>query len=151
MQVPLHQGHARPSSMTAQLQPLLTKIAQQQLALTTLSWQMPTFALPLMLQLRLHLLSANGPARGVNPPPHLSLLPLVEPQMCRASVTATPGSVSQPLQPSCLPPVTAMPEPSCHSRDNYAQHGVLEFSQLLKSNPRKFWQMVRLPSMVLPE
>ena len=27
----------------------------------------------------------------------------------------------------------------------------LEFSQLFKSNPRKFWQMVRLPSMLLPE
>jgi len=38
-----------------------------------------------------------------------------------------------------------------HSRDSFAQRGVLEFSQLFKSNPRKFWQMVRLPSMLLPE
>ena len=38
-----------------------------------------------------------------------------------------------------------------HSRDSFAQRGILEFSQLFKSNPRKFWQMVRLPSMLLPE
>ena len=38
-----------------------------------------------------------------------------------------------------------------HSRDSFAHRGILEFSQLFKSNPRKFWQMVRLPSMLLPE
>ena len=38
-----------------------------------------------------------------------------------------------------------------HSRDNFAQRGVLEFSQLFKSKPRKLWQIVPLPSMLLPQ
>ena len=38
----------------------------------------------------------------------------------------------------------------CHSREKYAQCGVLEVSQLLNSNPRKLWQMLCLPGMMLP-
>lgn len=37
-----------------------------------------------------------------------------------------------------------------HSRAQYNQHQVAEFCQLLKSNPRKFWQQTRLPHALLP-
>ena len=78
MQVPLHQGHARPLSTPAQLQPLLTSPARQRLTMTTWSWQMPSYALPLMLQHKLHLFNANGPGQGVSP------------HICRATPGGTP-------------------------------------------------------------
>ena len=37
-----------------------------------------------------------------------------------------------------------------HSRAQYNQHQVAELCQLLKSNPRKFWQQTRLPHALLP-
>ena len=67
MQMPLHQGHARPLSTPAQLQPLLTRTAQQRLTLMTWTSSMSSCALPLMLQSKLHHFSANGPRQGVSP------------------------------------------------------------------------------------
>ena len=37
-----------------------------------------------------------------------------------------------------------------HSRASHNQQQVTELSQLLKSNPRRFWQKARLPHMMLP-
>ena len=37
-----------------------------------------------------------------------------------------------------------------HSRAQHNQQQVADLSQLLKSNPRKFWQQARLPHMLLP-
>jgi len=39
----------------------------------------------------------------------------------------------------------------CHSRSNFAKCEVIDFSQLLKTNPRKFWQAARLPNVLLPK
>ena len=112
---------------------------------------MSSYALPLMLQLKLHLFSANGPGQGVSPhicPATPGGIPDVSRFSCR---TVAPGPASQPTQPP-----RGLLERRCqshlrHSRDSFAQRGILEFSQLFKSNPCKFWQMVRLPSMLLPE
>ena len=38
-----------------------------------------------------------------------------------------------------------------HSRAHHNQQRVADLSQLLKSNPRKFWQQARLPHTVLPQ
>ncbi|DBA77774.1 TPA: hypothetical protein ACH3X1_009234 [Trebouxia sp. C0004] len=37
-----------------------------------------------------------------------------------------------------------------HSRSKFAQREIVDFSQLLRTNPRKFWQAARLPNMMLP-
>ena len=37
-----------------------------------------------------------------------------------------------------------------HSRSKFAQREVVNFSQLLKNNPRKSWQAARLPNVLLP-
>ena len=107
---------------------------------------MPTFALPSMLQLRLHLFSANGLRQGVSRP--FVMLPLVEPQMCRAIVTATPGQASQRPQPSCLPPGTAIPEPSLPQPGQSCSAWFLEVLSAAQKQPM---QVLRLPSIILPE
>jgi len=38
-----------------------------------------------------------------------------------------------------------------HSRTNFAQREVVDFLQLLRTNPRKFWQAARLPNVLLPQ
>ena len=37
-----------------------------------------------------------------------------------------------------------------HSGSKFAQREVVNFSQLLKNNPRKSWQAARLPNVLLP-
>ena len=37
-----------------------------------------------------------------------------------------------------------------HSSPSLNQHEVVDFSQLLRTNPRKFWQAARLPNVLLP-
>ena len=37
-----------------------------------------------------------------------------------------------------------------HSRSKFAPREIVDFSQLLRTNPRKFWQAARLPNMLLP-
>ncbi len=37
-----------------------------------------------------------------------------------------------------------------HSRSKFAQREVVDFSRLLRTNPRKFWQAARLPNVLLP-
>ncbi|DBA92607.1 TPA: hypothetical protein ACH3X1_002826 [Trebouxia sp. C0004] len=37
-----------------------------------------------------------------------------------------------------------------HSRSKFAQREIADFSQLLRTNPCKFWQAARLPNMMLP-
>ena len=37
-----------------------------------------------------------------------------------------------------------------HSRSKFNQREVVDFSQLLRTNPRKFWQAARLPNVLLP-
>ena len=76
------------------------------------------------------------------------MLPLVEPQMCRALVTATPGQASQPLQPSGLPPGTAIPEPSSPQPGQLCSAWCLEVLSAAQKQPMQFLQ---LPSMMLPE
>ncbi len=38
-----------------------------------------------------------------------------------------------------------------HSRKKFNQREVVDFSQLLNSNPRKVWQAARLPNVLLPK
>ena len=92
MHMPSCQGRARPLLLAAQLQPLLISTACQQLAVPIWSWQMPSFALPLTPQPRLHLCGADNMGRGVSPPP--VMLPLVEPQVPHATVAAAASQAS---------------------------------------------------------
>ncbi len=92
MHMPSCQGRARPLLLAAQLQPLLISTARQQLAVPIWSWQMPSFALPLTPQPRLHLCGADNMGRGVSPPP--VMLPLVEPQVPHATVAAAASQAS---------------------------------------------------------
>ena len=96
MQMPLHQGHARPLSTPVQLQPLLTRTAQQRLTLMTWSWTMSSCALPLMLQPKLHLFGAIDLGQGVSP------------HVCHA----TPGGI--PVV-SCFSHSCARPSFSAHA------------------------------------
>ncbi len=41
--------------------------------------------------------------------------------------------------------------PFRHSRSAFAQREVVDFSQLLRTNPRKFWQAAHLPNDLLPQ
>ena len=115
----------------------------------TWSWQMSSYALPLMLQAAAQAapLQRKRPWTG-RQPPHLSCYPGGVPMLQSQSRQA---KLLSPRSPHVRLLERRYQSHLRHSRDSFAQRGVLEFSQLFKSNPRNFWQMVRLPSMLLPE
>lgn len=83
-------------------------------------------------------------------PPHLSCYPWWNPRCLLLQTQLRQAKLLTPRAPHIRLLERRYQSHLRHSRDNFAQRGIVEFSQLLKINPRKFWQMVRLPSMLLP-
>ena len=86
-------------------------------------------------------------------PPHLSCYPWRNPRCLMLQSQLRQAKLLSPRSPHIRLPERQYQSHLRHSRDHFAQRGVLEFSQqlLFKSNPRKFWQTVRLPSVLLPK
>ncbi len=151
--------------------------AQHHLALLILSWQMQSSALPLTLRPTPPLCGASSlavdtaahaaPLRRKQPwtgrqPPHLSCYPWWNPRCFMLQLRE--AKLFWPRSPyvrllerryqthlrhsrSTFATVAA-PSPSVSA---FAQREVGDFSQLLRTNPRRFWQAGRLPNDMLPQ
>ena len=84
-------------------------------------------------------------------PPHLSCYPWWNPRCLMLHSQLRQAKLLSPRSPHICLLERRYQSHLRHIRDLFAQRGVLEFSQLFKSNPRKFWQTVRLPGMFLPK
>ena len=83
-------------------------------------------------------------------PPHLSCYPWWNPRCLMLQSQLRQAKLLWPRSPHVRLLERRYQTHLRHSRSKLAQREIVDFSQLLRTNPRKFWQAAPLPNMLLP-